>query len=124
MKNENKVLIIPTENFKKEAKILSKKYYSFEDDFEIVINEILKKPTYGISLGHNCYKIRFAIKSKHSGKSGGARLITLVKLVNNSVYLLSVFDKSHRDSVSDGELAEIIKEIHNNKKLPNTTNIK
>jgi hypothetical protein len=112
MKSLTRVSIVPTENFKKEAKILSKKYFSFEDDIETVINEISKNPHYGISLGHNCYKIRFAIKSKNSGKSGGARLITLIKIINNTVYLLSVYDKSHKDSVSDSELAEIIKEIH------------
>ncbi|MEI6091934.1 MAG: type II toxin-antitoxin system RelE/ParE family toxin [bacterium] len=112
MKSLTSICIVPTENFKKEAKILSKKYLSFEDDLEEVIKDIYEKPRYGISLGHNCYKIRFAIKSKNSGKSGGARLVTLVKIVNNTVYLLSVFDKSHKDSVSDSELAEIIKEIH------------
>ena len=111
MTKANKINIIPTETFKKEAKILSKKFNSFEDDIEIILNEIRTNPFYGVSLGKNCYKIRFAIKSKRKGKSGGARLITLVKIIKNSVYLLTVFDKSSEDSVTDKELDELINEI-------------
>ena len=111
MTNEKKINIYHTETFKKEAKILSKKYNSFEDDIEIVLNEIRNNPQYGISLGKNCYKIRFALKSKGKGKSGGGRLITLVKIIKQTVYLLSVYDKSSRDSVSDKELDELINEI-------------
>jgi hypothetical protein len=111
MQNDNKVNIIPIDNFKKEAKILSKKYNSFEDDIEIVFDEIRRNQFYGTSLGKNCYKIRFALKSKGKGKSSGARLITLAKIIKNTVYLLTVFDKSSKDSVSDKELQEIINEI-------------
>jgi len=76
----------------------------------------MKNPFYGFSLGNNCYKIRFAIKSKGKGKRGGARLITLVKIINNNVYLLSVFDKSAKDSVSEIELKELMKEIQKQQK--------
>jgi hypothetical protein len=46
-------------------------------------------PTAGISLGNSTYKIRIAIKSKGSGKSGGARVITYVVTAEKEVYLLT-----------------------------------
>ncbi|WP_317174523.1 type II toxin-antitoxin system RelE/ParE family toxin [Aquiflexum lacus] len=49
-----------------------------------------------------------AIKSKSKGKSGGARVITCVKLVNNFVYLLTIHSKSEKDNISDKELTDLI----------------
>jgi hypothetical protein len=44
-------------------------------------------------LGNNFYKIRLAVSSKGKGKSGGARVITYVKLIRESVYLSTIYDK-------------------------------
>jgi len=52
----------------------------------------------------NCYKIRFAIRSKNAGKSGGARVITHVKVIKQTVYLLSMYNKSEQASISDKEI--------------------
>ncbi|MFP4288670.1 MAG: type II toxin-antitoxin system RelE/ParE family toxin [Bacteroidales bacterium] len=68
-------------------------------------------PTQGTALGNDCYKIRIAIKSKGKGKSGGARAITHVIAVREHVYLLTVFDKSEKDNISDKELQELLKMI-------------
>jgi hypothetical protein len=51
MKKETTINIIPTENFKKEAKNLSKKYYSFENDIQLVLNDLRLNPFLGDSLG-------------------------------------------------------------------------
>lgn len=59
----------------------------------------------------NCYKIRFAIRSKNAGKSGGARVITHVKVIKQTVYLLSMYNKSEQASISDKEISERIKRI-------------
>ena len=69
------------------------------------------KPEQGTPLGQGCFKIRVAIRSKNRGKSGGARVITCVKLVQNNVFLLSVYDKADRESISDKELTELLKQI-------------
>ena len=111
MKKESVINIILTENFKKEAKVLSRKYNSFEDDIQIVLNDLRLNPFSGDSLGKNCFKIRFKIKSKNKGKSGGGRLIMLVKIVNMNIYLLSIYDKSEKDTISDSELTELMKEL-------------
>ena len=61
-------------------------------------------------MGRGCYKIRFAITSKNRGKSGGARVVTCVKVVGETVYLLTVFDKADRENLADGELDFLLAE--------------
>jgi len=56
--------IIPTPPFEREVKQLAKKYPSLKKDLGTLADELLKQPTLGTSLGHNCYKIRIAIQSK------------------------------------------------------------
>ena len=41
--------------------------------------ELIKDPRLGVPLGNDRYKIRLKITSKGKGKSGGARVITLVE---------------------------------------------
>nr|WP_255353670.1 type II toxin-antitoxin system RelE/ParE family toxin [Pedobacter sp. R20-19] len=62
-------------------------------------------------MGKNCFKIRIAITSKGKGKSGGARVITNFIITESTVYLLSIYDKSEQDNISDKELLELLKEI-------------
>jgi hypothetical protein len=50
-----------------------------------------------------------SIASKGKGKSGGARIIINFAVSNNTVYLLSIFDKSEKDNLSDKELKELLK---------------
>jgi mRNA-degrading endonuclease RelE of RelBE toxin-antitoxin system len=103
--------IIPTPNFQKEAKKLSKKYFSLQSDLAPLLDKLIENPVLGNEIFKNCYKIRFSIKSKNKGKSGGGRLITFVKVVQNEVYLLSIFDKSDQETVSDQLLKDILKGI-------------
>jgi hypothetical protein len=73
---------------------------------------LTEDPTSGTSLGNNCYKIRLAIKSKGTGKSGGPRGIThVVHVADQVVYLLSAYDKSDQENIPDKELKELIKLI-------------
>lgn len=63
-------------------------------------------------MGNNVYKIRLSIKSKRKGKSGGARIITYIKSAKNTVFLLSIFDKSEQSTVTDKQIAELIDQIN------------
>jgi len=67
----------------------------------------------GTPPGNNCYKIRLAIRSKGQGKSGGARVITCVALINDKLTLLSIYDKSARDNIDDDRLRELRQQIAN-----------
>ena len=70
-----------------------------------------KTPKQGIALGNNFYKIRLAITSKGKGKSGGARVITYVKVTATTVFLAAIYDKSQKSSITDKELKDIFKTL-------------
>ena len=53
----------------------------------------------GADLGQNVYKIRLAISGTNKGKSGGARVITCVILVQEIVYLAEIYLKNENDTV-------------------------
>lgn len=98
-----------TETFKKEAKKLIKKYASLRKEILDLGEELAENPSLGTPLGNDVYKIRLAINSKNKGKSGGARIITYVKIINKTVYLLSIYNKGDKNTISDKEIEEILK---------------
>ncbi len=100
-----------SDNFKKESKRLSKKYKSLKFELKQLFEELSVTPTKGTHLGNNIYKIRLSIHSKGKGKSGGARILSLVQSVNNEVILFSIYNKGERDSVSDKEIKQLIKNL-------------
>lgn len=110
------MIILTTPQFHKEAKALLKKHPSLPNDLELFFESLQNKPVQGIPLGNDCYKIRLAIKSKGKGKSGGARVITYVKIEANKILLISIYDKSVKASVSDRELRNLIENIPDNLK--------
>lgn len=97
--------------FDKQLKRLAKKYPSLKKEFAQLIKELEKDPVQGTPIGSSCYKIRLSIASKGKGKSGGARVITYVRITETSVYLLSIYDKSQQDNISDKEIKELLKFI-------------
>ena len=76
-----------------------------------MIDTLEANPLFGTSVSNNCYKIRLSIKSKGKGKSGGARVITHLHVIDTTVYLIYIYDKSEQDSISDKELHEFIKDL-------------
>ena len=100
--------IIATETFERKIKRLSKKFPSLKDDLFVFFNELSKNPNKGISLGKNCYKIRFSITSKSKGKLGGSRIFTFVRVSHEIVYLLDIIDKFEESNISDRELKKLI----------------
>ncbi len=94
--------------FLNNLKRLAKKYPSIVEDIEFLKENLSDNPFEGESLGRSCYKIRMAISSKNSCKSGGARVITLVKIENDVIHLLTIYDKSEKENISDKELTELI----------------
>ncbi len=97
--------------FEKQAKRLLKKYASFKGDLAQLINSLKEDPGQGSSLGNGCFKIRFAIASKGKGKRGSARAITTIMISEKIVYLLSVYDKGEKETISDKELKTLLKHI-------------
>ena len=104
-----KIIAVP--NFRRELKKLAKKYPSLKKDFALLLNSLEQNPEQGTPLGNHCYKIRLAIASKGKGKSGGARVITYIQVIQTTVFLLSIYNKSEQENLDDKELTESIKLI-------------
>jgi mRNA-degrading endonuclease RelE of RelBE toxin-antitoxin system len=100
--------VITTHHFEREIKRLVKKYVSLRSEYEKLIDELEENPEIGVPLGNNLYKIRIAIASKKKKKSGGARVITYLKTEEEKIYLLSIYDKGEKDTISDSDIRKIL----------------
>ncbi len=103
--------IVPTDNFNREVKQLAKKYRSLKDDLTQLQKDLLENPILGTALGNNVYKIRMAITSKGKGKSGGARVISYLYVKGEQIFLLSIYDKSDKENVTDNEIKVFLKNL-------------
>jgi mRNA-degrading endonuclease RelE of RelBE toxin-antitoxin system len=99
--------IVVVQPFLKDLKQLSKRYPSIKKDVERLGASLSSDPFQGAALGKDLFKVRLAVRSKGKGKSGGARVITLVKVVKKTVYLLDIYDKSEEESLTNQQLDEL-----------------
>ncbi|MEM6262773.1 MAG: type II toxin-antitoxin system RelE/ParE family toxin [Bacteroidota bacterium] len=102
--------------FDKQVKRLAKKYRSIKSDLDTLITSLEKDPKQGRDLGKGCYKVRMAISDKGKGKSGGARVITTVIVIEKTVYLLAIYDKSEKQTISDQEIQDLLEWIEESDK--------
>lgn len=103
------VVTIPP--FDKAFKKIIRKYPSFLKEFESLIINLKIDPRQGKHLGNNCYKIRVKISAKNKGKSGGGRLITCVIVNSTTVYLISIYDKATKETITNYELKDLLSNI-------------
>ncbi|MEI6050435.1 MAG: type II toxin-antitoxin system RelE/ParE family toxin [Bacteroidota bacterium] len=106
------IIFTITDEFEREFIRLKKKYRSLSDDIKQCKSEIEQNPDIGIDLGSNLRKIRFSIKSKGKGKSGGARIITyniVASIQPKQIILVTLYDKNEIDSISTAEIKQILK---------------
>lgn len=97
-----------------------------DEDIEELINFLASEPDAGDGMEGTggCRKVRFAIRGNNKGKGGGVRTITLFSGPDMPVFLLTVFGKSQKVSLSKGErnqlktLAEQIVEEYLRRVLP------
>ena len=94
--------------FDRQAKRLVKKFPSLKEELQTLISELKEDPTKGKRIGHNCQKVRLAIISKGKGKSGGARVIIHVVYKDGTAYLLTIYDKSEQEDITDSEIKYLL----------------
>lgn len=102
-----------TPDFAKALKKLSKRYRSMKQDYAQLLEELHANPFIGTDLGHHLRKVRLAITSKGKGKSAGARVITYTVIIaqtETEVKLITIYDKSERENISDAELLDILRQ--------------
>jgi len=97
--------------FDRQAKRLAKKFPSLKKELQTLISGLTEDPTQGTPIGHDCQKVRLAIASKGKGKSGGARVIVHVVFNAGNAYLLSIYDKSELENLTESEILDLIKLI-------------
>ncbi len=105
----NKIIVRQT--FQKQAKRLAKRYKSFPNDLQKLVNQLKENTTLGISLGGNIYKIRLSIASKNKSKSGGARVVSYAYQITQTVYLLTIYDKADTENITNEKLKYLIAEV-------------
>jgi mRNA-degrading endonuclease RelE of RelBE toxin-antitoxin system len=86
--------VVLTAGFKKELKHIAKKHRQILSDITSLIEELSNNPETGTDLGKNVYKIRLAITGTSKGKSGGARVITYIKIIAQTVILAEIYLKN------------------------------
>jgi mRNA-degrading endonuclease RelE of RelBE toxin-antitoxin system len=101
--------VIPLDSFKKNFKTLKKKYRNIKNDIKKLTVELQENPQAGIALQYNCYKLRVANSSVPTGKSGGFRTIYYFVDEHKSVYLIAIYSKTQKESISENELLELLK---------------
>lgn len=99
------------DSFKRDFKKLVKKYDSITDDLENLFESLQENPTQGTPLGLDCFKVRMTISDKHRGKSGGARVITCIKITKDTIYLIAIYDKSEQSTISKRELKDLVNDL-------------
>jgi len=111
--------VVALDNFRREAKRLLKKFPSLKDELFHLQQLLLQDPRTGTVIAENTYKIRLAVKSKGKGKSGGMRVLTHVVEIEMqveaqdaevTVFLLSIYDKSEEENISDKDLGQLIQD--------------
>jgi mRNA-degrading endonuclease RelE of RelBE toxin-antitoxin system len=104
-----------TKNFKKKAKSLIKKYPSFLVDLKLLEEKLIENPMLGEPLGKNLYKIRLRISAKGRGVitylENEILAAAEISVEQITVNLLTVYDKSERETISDKELKAFIKNL-------------
>ena len=94
--------------YKKAYKKLSKSYKYIDSDVKNYLLSIRSKDDLGIELKSNVYKVRIANSDKNKGKSAGYRLITYLKIVENQLHLLYIYDKSILENLTEKEIDTMI----------------
>lgn len=101
--------VIATRTFIRCVKSFSKKYRSFNADYQKLVGDLSENPKLGTDLGNGYRKVRMSISAKGKGKSGGCRVITFNTVERNGcLYLVYAYDKSDYDSVDMDVIKSIV----------------
>ena len=102
--------VLFSSSFKRELKRIAKKHKQILKDISQLSDDLSNDPKIGTDLGHNVYKIRLSITGTSRGKSGGARVITYVKLINKTVILAEIYLKNEHETA---DVESIIDRLNN-----------
>ncbi|MBN2963563.1 type II toxin-antitoxin system RelE/ParE family toxin [Sulfurospirillum sp. T05] len=110
MKPLHNLTVKDTSVFAKAVKNLKRKFRNIDKDWLAFVDGIKTEEDLGVYLGSGVYKARISNSDKRTGKSGGYRLISYLKLLNNELYLIYIYDKSDFETLSEKEIDQLILE--------------
>jgi len=96
--------------FDKQSKRLAKKFNLLKNDLEGFINNFDDYHSTATNISNNTFKVRLSNSNKNRGKSAGYRIYYYIKL-EESIYLLTIYDKSQIQSINEEILTELINEF-------------
>ena len=93
--------------FDKEVKELAKKYFHIKSDLQNLVSNFDKNHQAAKTIKANIYKVRIKNSDKAKGKSGGYRTYYYI-VENETVYFLTIYDKSDKESIDESVLDDIV----------------
>ena len=78
-------------------------------DLKVLSKTLQENPKAGIALSQNLYKIRLANTPVPTGESGGFRTIYYYLCSEEKLFLLTIYSKTQRKSITEKELLELLK---------------
>ena len=96
--------------FDKEVKKLSKKYNLIKEDLNNFVLDFDTIHQEATTIKNNLYKVRLSNSNKNKGKRAGYRIYYYLK-INDTVYLLTIYDKSQIESINENTLNQYIEEL-------------
>lgn len=112
-KGERQIDIRFTSEFKRNLRILTKKYRHIRSDIEPVIAELRQGNFIDDQVprtGYTIFKVRIKNQDINKGKSAGYRFIYYLK-TPTSVILVTIYSKSEQSDISAKKIQRILKEF-------------
>jgi mRNA-degrading endonuclease RelE of RelBE toxin-antitoxin system len=103
-----------TASFKRSVKKLKRRYPHIKDDLQEGVELLLRTPQLGVIIPRSSgiRKVRLSNRDAKRGKSGGYRLLYYLEdHESQTLYLLFVYSKSDRASVTQRELKQLLDEM-------------
>jgi len=104
--------VIAAEYFKRRYTKLHKTYRRIEEDYASLLEILENNPSEGDAIpgfGNKIYKLRIRSTNMKRGKRGGFRVIYY--LSDHIVYLLTIYAKAKRETISVKEIRAALKEL-------------
>ncbi len=106
-----------TASFKRSVKKLKRRYPHIKEDLQEGIELLSQTPQLGVIVPRSggVRKVRLPNRDAKRGKSGGYRLLYYLEAYEaQTLYLLFVYSKSDRASVTQRELKQLLDELSEN----------
>jgi len=103
------VEVLYSDDFKKSAKRLSKRYKSLKKDLKTFTDSLYSDPRQGTELSSDIYKVRIKNSDNNKGKSAGYRIVTYL-VTKNEILLVNIYSKNDIENISDEDIDMTIKQ--------------